>query len=127
MARTIEVKIGGLSDALNAILDEYGDEAITAIETAAKKAGQKAAKTLKSTSPKDTGDYAKGWATKTQTERTHTSTVVYNRIKPGLTHLLEHGHANRTGGRTPAHVHIAPVNEEAQKQFLELVEEALKE
>lgn len=126
MARTIEVKVGGLSDALNAVLDEYGDKAIYAIQDAAAKVGKETAKTLRDTSPKDTGDYAKGWTTKTETERTHSSTVVYNRIKPGLTHLLEHGHANHTGGRTPAHVHIAPANDGAQKRFLELVEEALE-
>ncbi len=126
MDYSTEIKVGQLNNALNAILREYGDKAIWAIQDAATKAGKEAAKTLRETSPKKDGKYAKGWTTKTENERMRTVTIVYNKSKPSLTHLLEFGHANDNGGRTPAHPHIAPANDEAQKRFIELVEEALE-
>jgi hypothetical protein len=43
--------------------------------------------------------------------------VVYNADAPGLAHLLEHGHANVNGGRTPGRAHIAPVEEMVLEQF----------
>ena len=37
--------------------------------------------------------------------------VLYNKTDGALTHLLEHGHALRQGGRSPAIVHIQPVED----------------
>lgn len=43
-----------------------------------------------------------------------------------LTHLLEHGHAMRQGGRARAIPHIAPANESAQIEFEYLIKEGLQ-
>jgi hypothetical protein len=57
---------------------------------------------LKESSPKLTGKYAKGW----MYDMHHAAdsspyAVIHNKAKPGLTHLLEHGH----GGPAPAKAH----------------------
>ncbi|MED3070383.1 HK97 gp10 family phage protein, partial [Bacillus thuringiensis] len=39
--------------------------------------------------------------------------------------LLEKGHAKANGGRVPAKVHIAPVEEHAIHDFVERVERAI--
>ena len=116
------VGIGNLADAVSQILDDYGDEALDVIREVAPEVGKQAKKNLKSSSPKDKGKYAAGWAVQTQTTRNGVSVVVYNKNKPGLTHLLEHGHALRGGGRAPAQPHIEAVNAQAQEEFLEQVE-----
>ena len=54
---------------------------------------------LKDASPKLTGKYAKGWkSTMHHAADGSPFAVVHNAKKPGLTHLLEHGH----GGPHPA-------------------------
>lgn len=75
---------------------------------------------LKRTSPRGAGaeHYADGWSMRTQRKRGHVEAVVYNKAKPGLAHLLEKGHANRGGGRTPGREHIRPAYEAAGRELL---------
>lgn len=73
---------------------------------------------LKETSPKDTGSYKKGWRIKRQRK----SLIVHNATDYQLTHLLEHGHAKRGGGRVAAKVHIAPAEEKMIHQYLDDIE-----
>lgn len=112
---------------LTRILDEYGDEVKQVARKNAQKAGREAAKDLRNSSPKKTGDYASGWTSKQVDADTVT---VYNRKAPGLTHLLEKGHVIRnkkgTYGRTPAHPHIAPVEQKQIQQFIDNVERDLQ-
>lgn len=119
------VGVGDLADAVNQILAEYGDDAIDIIREVAPEAAKQAQKELKSNSPKNQGKYAAGWAVQSQNTRNGISVVVHNKNKPGLTHLLENGHALRGGGRAPAQPHIAAVNDNAQEEFLKKVEEGL--
>lgn len=78
---------------------------------------------LKVTSPKSSGEYAKGWKVK----RLHESNddiriAVHNSKKYQLTHLLEDGHAKRGGGRVEAHPHI----EQAEKNVSERLNKKVK-
>mgnify|MGYP003319927550 CR=1 FL=1 len=84
----------------------------------------KAVKDLKKNSPKKSGKYSKSWKKKIEKSRIGSNCVIYNE-KYYLTHLLENGHANRDGGRTPAKPHIAPVNESIQKDFEEEIEKGI--
>ena len=69
---------------------------------------------MEDTSPVRSGEYRKSWAAKKTLDRSGKLTVtVYNRKKPGLTHLLEKGHAKRGGGRVEGTPHIAPAEEYA--------------
>lgn len=74
---------------------------------------------LRRDSPRGEGarHYADGWSMRTQRKRGHVEAVVYNKDKPGLAHLLEKGHANRDGGRTPGKEHIRPAYEAAEREL----------
>ena len=90
------------------------------VEEITTQAGRECAKKLRSVSPKRTGKYASGWTAKKQPGGLHgVSSVVYNNKAPGLAHLLEYGHANKGGGRTPAHPHIKSVEQEMSEEYYE--------
>lgn len=101
------------------------------------KAGITARKDLKTSSPgaggkassylpggkRVTGGYAKSWRIKNKDDGEGSyRTTVYS-SKPGLTHLLEKGHAKFVfgtyiGGRTRAFPHIAPAFEKGKEELL---------
>lgn len=103
-----------LENAVSGILEKYMDDINDIVETAVKDVGKAAAAELKKTSPVRTGDYAKGWkAQKLKTRYGVTTVCVHNPTCYRLTHLLEHGHALRNGGRSKAYPHIKPAEEKA--------------
>lgn len=100
------------------LLDDYqSDVQQITIETM-DDVSKEAVKTLRDTSPKASGSYARGWTVKKDGQL---SRVVYNKTDYQLTHLLENGHVIKnqfgTYGRAPAIKHIKPVEEWAQKEF----------
>lgn len=119
--------------ALEEVLDNYSKEVQDEVEKAAKETANETRDLLKSTSPKRSGDYAGGWGVASESiPGRRARYIVRNSKRPGLTHLLEHGHAikgflakrtNRT--RTDARPHIKPAEEFAQKLFPEKVERRL--
>lgn len=104
------------------LLDEYGDEVMDVLEEEAQKVAKRAAKKLQEVSPKQSGTYAKGWTSKY--DKATKTAIVYNAKKPGVAHLLEYGFQGRSGVH-PAIVHIAPVEEAANEEFVEAVERRL--
>ncbi len=116
------IKIDALSNEIANALKEYTTEVEEGLEKAKKKVAQDGAKTLKATSPKKTGKYAKGWAVKKE----GTSYVIRNRTRYQLTHLLEKGHAKVGGGRVAPVVHIKPVEDSVIKEFENEVERVIK-
>ena len=114
--------IEGLSDAIVKALAEYTDEIEKGLEVEKKSVADKAVQTLKTTSPKKTGKYAKGWTVSDIKGKK----VVHNKTDYQLTHLLEYGHAKRNGGRVAGKPHIRPVEEEVIKDFTEGVEKVIK-
>ena len=125
MSDHITIGAGALSETIMAILEEYGDKATEVIREEAPKAAKKAAKELRATSPTRFGGYARGWTVQSRETTLGAYAAAYNSRFPGLPHLLEFGHALRNGGRSRAIVHIAPVNEAAQKEYLEAVRKGL--
>lgn len=115
-------KIDSLSIEIGEALKTYTKEVEEEIARAADDVSKEAVSELKSTSPRKTGEYAKGWGRKKQKN----GYTVYNRKKPELTHLLEKGHAKRGGGRVPGIKHIEPVEEWANKEFEKRVEKVIK-
>lgn len=104
---------------MNALKD-FAEMEIEVMKEEAKKTAKNAAKELKKTSPKRTGEYAKNWKNTVKSETAvKINAVVYNDKHYRLTHLLENGHDKRGGGRVSAKVHIAPVDEKAAKEFEE--------
>ena len=125
------VGLEGLNAALEKMLTQYGEEVNERTSELVPKAGQRAAKALREESQQKFGSpskqyrYAKGWTSTATKGRTMSSATVYNKAAPGLAHLLEHGHANRYGGRTPGRSHIAPVEEAVVEAFRKEVEDSL--
>ena len=112
---------------LKKILTEYAGDVKSAVIESVRKTGEYARDKLRQTSPKLTGAYRKGWrVTELNVTPFGGDIVVHNKTRYMLTHLLEHGHANRGGGRTPAHVHLAPVREEANQKLEEITKAAIQ-
>lgn len=120
------VKADNLAAAVNDLLKEYGDEAKEIVEATITKEIKAAAKDLKSAgSFGGSGKYRKGWRTQIQKSRIGVEAVAYNAAAPGLTHLLEHGHAKQNGGRTKAYEHIGPINDRTQDDVMTELERNL--
>lgn len=126
-----KIPIDRLSAEINKILTEYGEEVQENVDDAARrvtKAGAKAVRgNAQSTFRVGNGEknYAKGWTSKFETGRLSAQGIIYNKDLPGLPHLLEHGHANRNGGRTPGRAHIAPVEQKIIEDFEKAVKKAI--
>lgn len=111
-----------VGDQLGEILDEYEEEVKETALKAIKQVAQETAKDLRNTSPKRTGEYARGWRSKSDGEDGY---VVYNSTAPQLTHLLENGHAKVKGGRVAAREHIEPAQERAEQELMTKIERML--
>jgi hypothetical protein len=115
------VKIDDITNEISKYLRQYTQEVQDEVKQASDDVTKDGVKQLKSTSPKDSGKYAKGWTRKKQGE----GYVIHNKVYQ-LTHLLEKGHAKRGGGRVAPRVHIAPVEEKMIKDFEKRIERAIK-
>ena len=126
-----KIPVDRLAAEIEKILTEYGDEVQENVNDAARrvtKAGAKAVRgNAQSTFRVGNGEknYAKGWTSKFETGRLSAQGIIYNKDLPGLPHLLEHGHANRNGGRTPGRAHIAPVEQKIIEDFEKAVKKAI--
>lgn len=121
------IKIDALGAEIAKKMEEYAAEVAGDVKAEAKAVAKEAVKELKSKSPEDRDSkkrhYKDGWASKVESENAVSIGIrVYNRKKPGLTHLLEKGHAKRGGGRVEGKPHIS----EAEKNAIEAYEERLK-
>lgn len=115
-----QVPIDQLAVEVDKILQKYGDDVQDNLNDIVKDITKKGAKTLKAESQSTfggTGKYAAGWTTQAETGRVSAQGTIYNGRLPGLPHLLEHGHANRGGGRTPGRVHISKVEDALIKEY----------
>ncbi len=119
------VKIESLANELAAAIADYSEELTGAVMKAIDEETKAAAKEMKTNSPKFTGDYAKGWATKKgYTGKYSKVKIIHNKTDYQLTHLLEHGHAKRGGGRVAPIQHIKPVEIRAIENLTRKVESA---
>lgn len=115
-----------LTAQMNKILQEVRNGAEEALAIGLRTVSKTTPAKLKSRSPKKSGEYASGWRAKKLDKK---AVVIYNAKQPGLTHLLENGHAivNKKGsyGRYNGIKHIAPVDQEEQQTFFEATMNAL--
>lgn len=87
---------------------EYTDDVVAAIESEVEATSRAIVEDIRTNSPRKTGEYAKGWTRRKGGQPGSISYTIYNRKKPQLTHLLEHGHAKKGGGRVEGRPHIGP-------------------
>ena len=123
-----KIPVDRLAAEINKILTEYGEDVQKNVDEAAAKvtkAGVRAVKGNSRSTFGGSGKYAKGWTSKFEKGRLSSQGIIYNATVPGLPHLLEHGHANRNGGRTPGRPHIAPVEQKIIKDFEEAVKNSI--
>ena len=134
MKHIIDLDKINLGDEIQAILTAYSRVLQDDMNELAKKYGKETVKKLRANSPKRTGEYAKGWTTRTSTNTKRdfgrgfktTVVTVYNKKKGPLTHLLEKGHTNRNGGYVAPIPHIQPVAKEIEDKFLKEAIEMIK-
>ncbi len=115
-----KVSADAFASAVSKVLVQYSDNVRENLGDIVKDLSKKGAKEVKAkarTTFGGSGEYASGWTSRFETGRFSAQGTIYNGAVPGLPHLLENGHANRGGGRTPGRAHIAPVEEEIVKQF----------
>ena len=109
-------------------LSEYAELTDKAMKKAVRKTATAVKNEIAANAPEKTGRYKKSWATKKVKENSHTlEMTVHSKNRYQLSHLLEHGHARRGGGRNvDGIVHIKPVEEwaisEVEKKIREKVE-----
>lgn len=120
------MKVKDLAIEIEKAVKEYTEEVERGIATVIEKDVQEAVTELKNTSPKRTGDYAKGWTAKKEVSEGHIKMTIYNKNKPQITHLLEHGHAKRNGGRVSGIPHIKPVEQKLNEQVVRDIEDVIK-
>ena len=99
------------------ILDNYAKDIAKEVTTDAEIIAKKGVEEIKAASPKRTGDYKRGWRSKT--DKLTGKSIIYNATDYQLTHLLEYPHATRNGGRTTPKSagHIAKVEQAINKEF----------
>lgn len=110
---------------LTAAMQQYSGTVAGDIEKALKDVGKETVKKVKELSPVRTGGYKKSWTAKVERKDGSVKVTVYNK-KYQLTHLLEHGHKIRHGGRTKAQPHIAQAEAFAEAAAMEAIEKAVK-
>ena len=117
-----EIKIDDLGTEIAKLMEEYASEVAGDVKTEAKAVAKEAVKELKDSSPEGLGSkkghYKDGWTLKVESENAVAIGIkVYNKKKPGLTHLLEKGHVKRGGGRVKGIPHIAPAEKHATDEY----------
>lgn len=110
-------------------LETYSNDLVERINVSSKKCANELKKEIQENSPEKTGDYKKGWRVR-QVYKSHTLSqfVVHNATDYQLTHLLEFGHAVKGGTQRVKPIpHIAPAEEKIVDEFMNEVENAVKE
>ena len=110
-----------LAQNIEKILQEYNEEVLDKTDSILKEVSKAGARAVRQSSPKKSGEYAKGWKATIEGDRVTKTAYIHN-MKPGMPHLLENGHVTKNGTgrtykRTPAHVHIAPVEQMLVETF----------
>lgn len=111
-----------LAGEVAAMLEAYTDEVTEAVKAECKTVADECLKEIRAASPVKTGKYKKGWKKKVEYEGKEDIRIrVYNAKYPGLTHLLEKGHAKVNGGRVAAIPHIEPAEQHAAEKLVNKV------
>lgn len=116
------IRIDGLGDEVARLMEEYAADVAADMKEETMATAKETVNELKATSPEGEGSrkghYKDGWDSKVESENAVSIGIrVYNKKKPGLTHLLENGHAKRGGGRVEGIPHIAPVERKAAEAY----------
>lgn len=121
------LSINDLAKTIANELSKFSNEVVEKVDKSSAKVGKRALKALRERAPKKSGNYAKAWRMTTEIEFGQPNKRILYVKAPysRLTHLLEHGHALRNGGRVKAFPHIRITEEEVIEEFIREVKEAI--
>ena len=120
-------RVDDLSREVKAQLQAYCDEVTEAVKAEVDTVAEESLQEIKANSPVRTGRYRKGWRKEVAYEsRDDIRITVRNKPYPGLTHLLENGHAKAGGGRVEGIPHIKPAEQHAAEKLADKVKVRLK-
>ncbi|MGN0617745.1 MAG: hypothetical protein ACI4J7_01830 [Ruminiclostridium sp.] len=108
-------------DIVEACTSGIGMDSITeSAFAAAKECASECLENIRADCPSDSGEYKKGWVMR----KTKQGYVVYNKTRPNLEMLLEHGHlitkGAKKGQRVQAHPHIYDNADKAREKFYDM-------
>lgn len=119
-----KVTAATFASAISGILKDYAEEKTKDTGDIVKAVAKKGALAIKNESLEKfkpaglkKGRYGTGWTTTIEEKRLGTVATIHNAKYPGLPHLLENGHAKRGGGRVAGTAHIAPVEDEIERNI----------
>lgn len=116
------IKLDDLTEAVMTELRAYSEEVTEQLKEDINQTAEECVNDIKNNAPRLSGDYKKSWKVKKAYESANDIRVVIHSAKEyRLTHLLEHGHAKRGGGRVEGKPHIKPAEERAEKRLLKKV------
>ena len=127
MSKTI--KPADLSDAIQKELTTYHKNVVEGVNAAGKTAIEKLKKLSKSKAPVASGSFKKNIATKQVTNpATGMKSFVWYVRPPDhrLTHLLVHGHATKSGGRTKSNPFLKNAVDAVLPEYEQSVKEAVQ-
>lgn len=117
-----------LDETIQKILEESTYKLKEAVHQEALDIANDVCEKLKRDSPKDTKKYSRSWVVEeTKSSLGSKGVVIKNKKYYRLTHLLEHGHAKRDGGRVQAYPHIGRLNDIACAEFERRVKKLINE
>ena len=113
-----QVYVGNFAEAISAELAAYSDEVTEAVKAECNDVADECLQEIKANSPVQTGEYKKAWRKKVEFENREDIRIrVFNSKYPGLTHLLEKGHAKVGGGRVEGKPPIRPAEQNAAEKL----------
>lgn len=121
-----KIKPEQLSDVIMEGLEEYRDLSTDAMKEAVENTAKNVKKEIQSKAPVRTGKYKKSWKVTKTDENAEKLVMTVHAGRYQLTHLLEHGHAKRGGGRVAAIPHIAPAEADGVKELEDEITDALE-
>jgi hypothetical protein len=121
-----KVKPEQLSGVIMDSLKEYRKLSADAMKDAVEKTAKDVKNEIQDKAPVRTGRYKKSWTVTKTEENADRLVMTVHAGRYQLTHLLEHGHAKRGGGRVAAIPHIAPAEETGEKQLEEEITRSLE-
>lgn len=124
------IKPSDLGAAIAEELTVYHEDVTNAVDAAGEKAIKKLAKLTKASAPVGArGDFKKSIASKLLKKSNRGNTFVWYVKSPNhrLTHLLVHGHATATGGRTKGDPFLKNALDDVLPEYEKEVKEALKQ
>ena len=123
------IKPSDLASAIQKELTIYSENVTAKVNAAGEASAKKLRKLTKATAPVASGSFKRNIAIKEETDpATGMKKFTWYVKEPDhrLTHLLVHGHATKTGGRTKADPFLKNALDQVLPEFEQAVEEALK-